>query len=233
MTCYNNSLCVETNKSVSADEVHVGKGLTAQESRHSARDATGSKTLVKYLGKLGYMQKLVLCCAMLYCYNIITSTCVCSCIMTMLKELSMRFEQVFDSWQQCINRVSDAIQRLSGKGKNRSGKPKMLMRIDGGYTMTPLYEDLLDESICGSALEKLINNRRRNTQSTASYSIDGKGSELLQGLCDEGDDYIECIYKLYDPVFEGRADVIRIGHGNAKDVDQQIDRLYFQGVSND
>jgi hypothetical protein len=153
--------------------------------------------------------------------------------MTMLKELSMRFEQVFDSWQQCINRVSDAIQRLSGKGKNRSGKPKMLMRIDGGYTMTPLYEDLLDESICGSALEKLINNRRRNTQSTASHSTDGKGSELLQGLCDEGDDYIECIYKLYDPVFEGRADVIRIGHGNAKDVDQQIDRLYFQGVSND
>jgi hypothetical protein len=149
--------------------------------------------------------------------------------MTMLKELSMRFEQVFDSWQQCINRVSDAIQRLSGKGKNRSGKPKMLMRIDGGYTMTPLYEDLLDESICGSALEKLINNRRRNTQSTASHSIDGKGSELLQGLCSDGDDHIECIYRLYDLVFVGRADLIRIGHSNARSMIQELRYLFLKG----
>jgi hypothetical protein len=153
--------------------------------------------------------------------------------MTMLKELGIRFEQVFDSWQQCINRISDAIQRLCGKGKNRSGKPKILIRVDGGYKLTPLYEDLLDEGICRNALEKLINNRKRSSQSIASHSIDSKGSDLLQGLCDEGDNYIECIYKLYDPVFEGRADVIRIGHGNAKDVDQLINRLYFQGVSND
>jgi hypothetical protein len=153
--------------------------------------------------------------------------------MTMLKELGVRFEQVFDSWQQCINRVTDAIQRLCGKGKNRSGKPKILMPIDGGYKLTPIYEDLLDEGICGNALKKLIEHRKRNPQSIASHSTGGKGSDLLQGLCSDGDDYIECIYKLYDPVFEGRADVIRIGHGNAKDVDQLIDWLYFQGVSND
>jgi len=229
LTCHN-SFCVEKHKNVLVNEKHRSKGLAIQECHSLARDATSS---IKYLGKLGYMQRLVLCCAMRYCYNIITSTCVCSCIMTMLRELGVRFEQVFDSWHQCINRVTDAIQRLCGKGKNRSGKPKILMPVDGGYKLTPLYEDLLDEGICKDVLKKLIDNRKRNLQSIASHSIDGKGSALLQGLCSDGDSYLECIYKLYDPVFGGRADVIRIGHGNAKDVDQLINRLYFQGVSND
>jgi hypothetical protein len=149
--------------------------------------------------------------------------------MTMLKELGIRFEQVFDSWQQCINRISDAIQRLCGKGKNRSGKPKILIRVDGGYKLTPLYKDLLDEGICRNALEKLINNRKRNLQSIASHSIDGKGSELLQGLCSDGDDYIECIYKLYDLVFVGRADLIRIGHSNARSMIQELRYLFLKG----
>jgi hypothetical protein len=212
----------------------VGKGLVAQEDHNSARDATsnanaGSKVIVKYLGKLGYMQRLVLCCAMHYCYNIITSTCVCSCITSMLKELGIRFEQVFDSWRQCINRVTDAIQRLCGKGKNRSGKPKILIPVDGGYKLTPPYEDLLDESICKDVLKKLIDSRKRNPQSITSHSINSKGSELLQGLCSDGDDYIECIYKLYDPVFEGKADLIRIGHSNAKNMLQELRYLYLKG----
>jgi len=227
LTCHN-SFCVERNKNVLVNE--KSKGLATQECSSLARDATSS---IRYLGKLGYMQRLVLCCAMHYCYDIVTSTCVCSCIMTMLRELGVRFEQVFDSWHQCINRVTDAIQRLCGKGKNVSGRPKILVHVEGGYKLTPLYEDLLDEAICKDVLKKLIDNRKRNLQSIASHSIDGKGSELLQGLCSDGDSYLECIYKLYDPVFEGRADVIRVGHGNAKDVDQLINRLYFQGVSND
>jgi hypothetical protein len=150
----------------------------------------------------------------------------------LLKERGIRFEEVFDSWDQCRYRIKDAIQRLSGKGRSRSEKPKILLPVKGGYTLAPIYEDLLDTSICNDAINDLLKYRKYRThifQSNALPHEADKLTDLLRMPCADGDSYLECLYKLYDLVFEDKADLIRIGHSNARNMIQELRYLFFKG----
>ena len=217
MVGYNTNLCVEKLKNVSEFKA-------VQGTHGSARNTHNSKSRA-FLKRIGYKQELVLCYALRN--DIVTAGKICEFIERELTRKGTPFKRVFNSKDQCIRRLSDAIQSLVRKG--------VLVTAESGYgyTLSVIYHDLLNNSIgCNfdEILKKLIEERRGSTQSIDSSSEVLKEPEWLarcraEGVCDE-----VTIDRLYDAVFEGKLALVRI-HTNARNAVQMIKLGFLRNSS--
>jgi len=212
-------VCVEAAEKDAISSARTRTRSAATNSRGSARTA-GSKLL----HKLGYIQRLILYCSLHYAYGgIITPASVCSCIEEELKKRGIAFSTVFDSRDQCRKRINDSLKRLVNL--------RILVKVYGGYALSIVYHDCLDDNSIGSIdkiIEKLVENRQRRYSPSTGPS---KGAELHSRTCAHGDGeaYTVKDLDLYRPVYEGEAYLIRV-HSNARSRVEMMKLLYFQSI---
>jgi len=204
-----------------------GKERAAQELHETAGSCTSSAgtpsaSARSFLSRLGDLEKIVVHYATHFAFGRPFGVReVCSFVENALKRMNVPLESVFDSYSQLYRRVHAACKRLAypcrEKRRSTCGMPQLLIHDPKTktYQLNPVYHDIAPYIDITKALERLI-ERRRRSKPTDSGSDPGKEQVLHDACCSDAVLGEGCPRELYDAVFRGEANLIRVAHCNSR-----------------
>jgi hypothetical protein len=183
----------------------------------------------KWLSRLGDLEKIAIYYATYIALGFpFRVEDVCNFVIYALNKMGISLEHVFDNYRKLYKKIHAACQRLAypckERKKEKCAMPRLLIHDPNTktYRLNPEYHDVAQYVNIHNVLNRIIKRVHRNPHSTTSNTASGKDQKLPDACCDDAVIRDHCPQEWYDEVFEGRKVLIRIVHGNARNLVELI-----------